>query len=188
MIPPECKCDHIASIHLIVLEAVSNYKLYCRQALQDSVSDEQLDKYYDEDRNAIDAFRYAAAHLPPLNTTPEVIRPFDKPFRALSTSDFTPLVNLRQDHQTAYAAKSVRSMTASANAQGIDRETETGKKPSARRELCRRLNEISRRYEHSDRGPTSGLARDIRWTGGPQTGNSANAALAGGQRAATVSY
>lgn len=180
-------------MQLLTLHILSDLKLLrCRQALQDSVDDEQLERYCDEDRSSINAFRYAADHLPSLNTEPEVIRPFDKPFQTLGARDFMSLVSLRQDHQTAYAAKSVRSIAANAeNVQDLDRENpaaETGKKPSARRELCRKLNEISRRYENSDRGPTSGLARDVRWTGGSQTGNSANAALAGGQRAAAVSY
>lgn len=126
---------------------------------------------------------------------PEVIRPFDRPFRELDSDDFAPLISLRQLHQTTYAAKSVRtgSKAASANiasTQNADSspvESVVHQVPSTRKELCRKLNEISKRYENSNKGPTSGLARDARWTGGSKTGNSANAALASGQRAAAVS-
>ncbi|KAI0825548.1 hypothetical protein BC629DRAFT_1586451 [Irpex lacteus] len=166
------------------------------QEIQDSVSNEQLERYNAEDREVVDQFRFAALHLPQLNIAPELIRPFDRPLHIPDSTDFSSLIALRLAHQTKYAAKSVRTKSKTlAGAEDFTVpgselvETPTGPKsktPSARQELKTKLDEISRRYALSDRGPTSGLTRQAHWNTTPLTGNSANAALASGQRAVAV--
>ncbi len=157
------------------------------------MSDEQLERFEAEDRKMIDQFRLAASHLPQLNIAPEPIRPFDRPLHIPNSTDFSPLIALRLSHQTTYAAKSVRAKSSKSGAEDIadlPAMTTSGskpKKPSARQELKTKLDEISRRYALSDRGPTSGLTRQAHWKATPLTGNSANAALASGQRAVAVS-
>lgn len=114
---------------------------------------------------------------------------------AQGVADFTALVEVRERHETTYAAKSVRSeFKRKANTDGAAPLESVPTPPTQeqplqkRRELLKQLSDTMKQYSaNSDsKGPTSGLARDSRWTGQQRSGNTENAAIVGLQRARTV--
>lgn len=113
---------------------------------------------------------------------------------AQGVADFTSLVEVRERHETSYAAKSVRSefkrkanTDDAVSSESVPTPTRE-QPPQKRRELLKQLNDTMKQYSaNSDsKGPTSGLARDSRWTGQQRSGNTENAAIVGLQRARTV--
>ncbi|KAK7028426.1 hypothetical protein R3P38DRAFT_2525719, partial [Favolaschia claudopus] len=99
----------------------------------------------------------------------------------ISSSDLSPLVQLRRDHQTREERMGVRTY------KGPDtyKNHKTGEeKPLTERQLlAQRMHSIIRRDQ--ERSSSTGLNRAVRWTGATnKTGNAANAELAASGRAA----
>jgi hypothetical protein len=126
------------------------------------------------------------------------MRPFDRPVAASTSFDFSALIELRRQHETQRAAEGVRVKNRLVEA-GTDVETNAGptKSEMVKKQIKREMNAVLR--EHSQKAIGTGLERQARWRnssapGGRSenevsalTGNSANAELAAGQRAAAVS-
>ncbi|KAF9231491.1 hypothetical protein BU15DRAFT_82327 [Melanogaster broomeanus] len=129
-------------------------------------------------------------------------RPSDLPPMHHKHLDLSTLVQLRRDHQTKRAATSVRvhlqipetadsdlgdQDVLSKNAAGLN----NGSKGSIRLQVIRQMEEVLCDFESKSQAGcvnTAGLERQVRWTGTltaaeRSTGNTANAALAAGQRA-----
>jgi hypothetical protein len=129
-----------------------------------------------------------AAQLPSLTHVPEeASRPFDHSSTYFHNLDFSSLLSTREAHETERARKSVRTqMHQHQKATNHDAEV------PIRRHIIREMNSILR--EQQDQGGGTGLERKNRWAPGGRSGqevarlvgNSANAELAAGQRAATV--
>lgn len=95
------------------------------------------------------------------------------------------LVALREAHETDRAKKAVRRT--GRTAPPVEDGTTPSQQPTIRQGLLRDIHALLRSY--NDQAVGSGLARKARWQEGmiiPTTGNTANAILAAGQRAATV--
>jgi hypothetical protein len=138
---------------------------------------------------------FHVSRLPQLNIPAEETRPFDRPVATSTSFDYSPLVNIRRQNETKRAAEGVRMRSQSEEA---DSETsaEPTKSEVVKREIKRAMNAVLR--EHHQKAVGTGLERQARWKnnsapGGRSdnevemlTGNSANAELAAGQRAAAV--
>lgn len=132
----------------------------------------------------------ATIELPALKLAPEASAPYENVF-ARGTFDTSQLVALRQAHETERAKKGVRT-TRGIRQQTLKTETaedsSNGQQPelkeAARRAIMREMAAILREQQDSI-GTTTGLNRTVRITA-KATGNSANAELAAGQKAAAV--
>ncbi|THH16626.1 hypothetical protein EUX98_g9272 [Antrodiella citrinella] len=162
-------------------------------------TDEELQKNATEDGQRLaealqDAFQ--GLQLPNVNIPEEAVHAFDHSIDRLNFVDFSSLVATRRSHETWRAKHGVRVRGKnSANVQPDSTPSATGSGPvprpeSAKQAIAREMQSFLR--EQQDRGVSSGVGREIRWTGSvsaaaPVNGNSLNAALAAGQRAQTVS-
>lgn len=141
------------------------------------------------------------ASLPSIQTSTTPSRPSDLPPTYHQNLDFHMLVHLRRIHQTQRAAKSVRVHSTVSEGAG---HHENSRKHSeehggnvtvpVRLQVVRQMQDVLRAFESEAqvRGVGTGLERHVRWTGTlgsaeTTTGNTANAALAAGQRATAVS-
>ncbi|KAH9925090.1 uncharacterized protein B0H18DRAFT_955179 [Fomitopsis serialis] len=126
--------------------------------------------------------------LPPPNIAPEPVQPNELFLAPHGNLDASPLVDLRRAHESERAAKGVRTSTYARQgsaARDNDRDANT-EQASTRRAIIREMSAIIREQQDNV-GTTSGLNRTTRIQQGPApTGNSANAALAAGQRAAAL--
>ncbi|KIJ05055.1 hypothetical protein PAXINDRAFT_183005 [Paxillus involutus ATCC 200175] len=140
------------------------------------------------------------ASLPSIQTSTTPSRPSDLPPTYHQNLDFHMLVHLRRIHQTQRAAKSVRVHSTVSEGAG---HHENSRKHSeehggnvtvpVRLQVVRQMQDVLRAFESEAqvRGVGTGLERHVRWTGTlgsaeTTTGNTANAALAAGQRATAV--
>lgn len=181
----------------------SDYPLmsqHLSQSFEDPSEAEQHVMAKEDSQVVLDAL--AAARLPKLPhlsaLSSEPLRPIDRHLLAQPLDvDLSPLVSTLRAHETPRARQAVRTSSHSS----ADSSHDPGKsKESAHRALIREINQTLRLEQ--ERGVGTGLARDARWrshvTEGVRateqspgvelaTGNTANAALAAGKRASTVS-
>lgn len=125
-----------------------------------------------------------------LNIPPDRAAPSDQ-YPMQQSFDCSQLVQLRRTHETERAKKSVRTRTTRLNSGGHgDSDGQRPEKPvtkTPRREIIQQMSAILREQQDSI-GTTSGLNRITRIQNqvAKPAGNSANAELAAGQRAAAV--
>ncbi|KAH9855569.1 hypothetical protein C2E23DRAFT_813848 [Lenzites betulinus] len=151
--------------------------------------------------------------LPPLNLSAEPIHPFDRSITSASDMDLTPLASIRRAHETDRAKNGTRTKgsstkkggeATSSSAAGDTQEPTSGKtsdslqphethpeaeNTSIRRAIIRDMYQVLREESDESRADGTGADRHLRWTGSSSTttsGNTANAALAAGQRATAV--
>ena len=128
-----------------------------------------------------------------MNIAAETSRPFDHALLYENGLDFSKLVAIRSAHETQRAKKSVRTHS---KANGIAGNGASSKEPSVREKIEREMQRVLK--EEQDQRLNTGANRLSTWThsapGGRSSsdvaslaGNSANAELAAGQRAVTVS-
>ncbi|OJT13577.1 hypothetical protein TRAPUB_9876 [Trametes pubescens] len=140
---------------------------------------------------------FAAVSLPALAFEPaEPLRPFDRPLDpGLMNADLSTLVAVRQRHETDRARKGIRTRMDDRDHDRPEGDDSAGNRTeSARQALIRNIQQVMR--EEQDRAVGTGIERDARWRThvtaaskvgeSIETGNAANAALAAGARAATV--
>ncbi|CDO73700.1 hypothetical protein BN946_scf185015.g28 [Trametes cinnabarina] len=154
---------------------------------------EELDDLHREARQDIQASFDAAVRKLLVELPPEPMRPFDLLASvSLGRIDYSPLVQTRRTHETRRAAQSVRT-SKSSQSTGSDKADDSPQKTSSRCETIREMHAVIRRQQQQGAG--TGLERSARWTAGTpeaakndsgETGNSVNATLAAGRRAATV--
>jgi hypothetical protein len=154
-------------------------------------TEEEKHSRIQEDINVLSG-AISAARLPSLNNIPaEESRPFDRPPSFTVNLDLSTLVSTRQAHETKHAAASVRTRFKDEPA-----NVNVEKEVPIRRRIYREMNEVLK--EEQDQRINTGSNRITTWTnsapGGRSNeqistlaGNSANAELAAGQRALTVS-
>ncbi|KAI0664773.1 hypothetical protein C8Q70DRAFT_904467 [Cubamyces menziesii] len=150
------------------------------------VLDAELAQYEEEDRLEIQmAFEAASSKL--LGCLPaEPTRAFDRPLFSAENIDYSPINNIRQAHGTRRAAQSVRmGQRSNGTSEPDSKSTAAPSSESARRLLIRQMEDVIRQQQ-SGQGIGMGLERSARWTNAPPNGNSLNATLSAGQRAATV--
>ncbi|KAJ3554974.1 hypothetical protein NM688_g2825 [Phlebia brevispora] len=144
----------------------------------------------DEDRTYLqDSFHAAALQLPSLDLpTAEPIRPFDRTLiNGVFDFDYTSLISIRETHQTQRAVTAVRSGRQSTLPMTDNSDDSRG--TSARQRIFREMTAMIKMYESNTLGVGTGLDRQVRTQGRSAVetaGNSANAALAAGQRAAAA--
>lgn len=128
----------------------------------------------------------ASATLPPLNLPPESASLFDQPPAFSERLDYSGIIAARRAHETEWAKKSARAGASLAG----DTTTGTGTPSKAYGKLVAKFNEVLRDHDgNPEVAVGTGLERLARISGSTTikpTGNSANAALAAGQRASTV--
>ncbi|KAH9896485.1 hypothetical protein C8Q73DRAFT_642433, partial [Cubamyces lactineus] len=142
---------------------------------------------YDDDRQAIQQAFEAAANTLLSQLPAEATRPFDRPVTASEDVDYTSIISTRRQHETKRAARCVRTGTRQSG-QGADgADSEQSRRASKRSHIIREMEALIRQYDGDTQGVGTGLERRARWqVGKKDSGNTANAALAAGQRAATV--
>ena len=158
----------------------------------------ELELHAEEDRSNIE--RALSAATAPA-ATPTIIQlamlqlPHDRAapsdqYPMQQSFDCSQLIRLRQTHETERAKKSGRTRTTrTLTSSGGDSDSQLPEKPvkTPRREIIQQMSAILRE-EQDGVGSTSGLNRiaRIQMPVAKPAGNSANAELAAGQRAATV--
>lgn len=165
-----------------------------RCSFPDPTEQEQNDNI-EEDISTISMALWAS-RLPSLNISAEITQPFDRPAAFHNELDLSMLVSTRHAHETKRAFKSVRKQVKDGLPENTE-PTEKRKKPlSVRQRIFCEMNEVLK--EDQDKRINTGANRKATWTnsapGGRSAdqvdslaGNSANAELAAGQRALTVS-
>lgn len=168
----------------------------CRQSIEEP-DEEERELQAEEDRIHLEETLLAARipvtiELPALKLAPEVSAPYEGIF-SHGEFDTTQLVTLRRAHETERAKKGVR--TSRGTRQQASMETEEDSESSAnqqlketsRRAIMREMAAILR-GQQDNIGSTTGLNRTarIQAQASKTTGNSANAELAAGQKAAAV--
>jgi hypothetical protein len=114
--------------------------------------------------------------------TPELIKPSDRP--TFTRFDLSALVEMRSAHETDRAKKAVRSQGDNPQLPHTDDlDFEVKQRSQTAAQLHRRLDALLREVNKPSEG--TGSDRLFRWTGA-LSGNTANAALAAGQRADRV--
>lgn len=150
--------------------------MVCSQDYPKLTIDEEDDLFAEECEAITAALTSTSMALPPLVIEDEHEQPLGKGTVTIDNLDLHQLVKVRQAHQTAYAAKGLRTRQTKPSANS-NTEDET-----AQRKL---LNEFHKLFRGSRIG--TGLERSVRWKEKqPATGNAANAQLASGLTAKQV--
>jgi len=152
--------------------------------------------YAKDDRSQVSrvlsAARTTRIELPSLNIAAEAAQASQLFFALQGSLDTSPLVDLRRAHESERAAKGVRtgSHTHKSSQSTTSPDSSNGEQITTRRAIIREMASIIREQQDNV-GTTSGLNRQARiqegsTNPGRPAGNSANAALAAGQRAMMV--
>ncbi|KAI0329285.1 hypothetical protein GY45DRAFT_1253214 [Cubamyces sp. BRFM 1775] len=154
------------------------------------VPDSEQERQQHDDRHAIQQAFEAAANNLLMQLPPEPMRPFDRPAMSSDNVDYTPVITTRRQHETKRAARCVRTSTKrsdlSVPGSGVDKDIEQERK-SQRSHVIREMDALIRQYNSNAQGVGTGLERRARWhVGQKDSGNTVNAALAAGQRAASI--
>ena len=173
-----------------MLRSLNNFEFGSRRGFPDPTEEEAADSIQQDSSILSNTLR--AARLPQLNVSvAETLLTFDRQPSFHTDLDFSTLVAVRRAHETQRAVSSVRT-------QGTEGKTKLthGKEPTVRQKILHEMNQVLR--EDQDKRMNTGANRLATWTssapGGHRAkdvavlaGNSANAELAAGQRAVTVS-
>ncbi|PSR82258.1 hypothetical protein PHLCEN_2v6105 [Hermanssonia centrifuga] len=171
------------------LDEMNQVQSYNAPSEQDSLAEQRIDA----DTLQVILQVSATFDLPPLETlAAERIRPFDRAMNYSKNMDYSMLVSVCRHHQTERAAAAVcvrlHSDVVPLDPSKSDSDLEVTETPSARGKIISEMYAVLRKAEQG-LGVGTGLERQARISGSTVvqlTGNTANAALAAGQRATTV--
>lgn len=171
------------------------YKISCRSKLthifvssnMEQLTEDDLEEFRSEDKATLQAIA-SAVIIPPIIYAPALNkRTFDIAPSPGRLPDYSQLIAVRRAHETARAKTAVRCTPESGEAApGASSTT-----PTARMKLVAKMHSVIREAEaNTGLGIGTAVERRLRVSGGSGvpagTGNAQNAALAAGQRAATV--